>query len=114
MNSSGYKVRIATHFRKQLDKLAKKNPQVRVELWKVLLSLDLRQHTPLGNHIYKIRLKGFKKGKSGGYRTYVCALDVKGVLIPICIYPKNEKEQLSDGELKKHILKIQKELDILW
>ena len=63
--------------------------------------------------IYKLRLKGQNKGKSGGYRLYIFVMEIEGILTPVCIYPKNEKGNLEFAELSWHLDKIKEELSIL-
>lgn len=55
----------------------------------------------LGSGLYKIRLAGQSKGKSGGYRTF---LVYKKGHIAIYIYGlnKNEQENISDKELQMY------------
>ncbi|MGD9733436.1 MAG: type II toxin-antitoxin system RelE/ParE family toxin [Desulfamplus sp.] len=55
----------------------------------------------LGCGLYKIRLAGQRKGKSGGYRTF---LVYKKEQIAIYIYGfnKNEQENISDKELQMY------------
>lgn len=64
----------------------------------------------IGSGVYKIRLKGQGKGKSGGYRLYIFIMEIEGILTPICIYSKNEKENLTYNELSWHLEKIEGEL----
>ena len=64
--------------------------------------------------MYKVRLRGESSGKSGGYRLLTCVLEYKKLLIPICIYPKSKKENVSGEELAIHIREIQKELGMIW
>ena len=114
-NSQTYEVIISSYFKKQLKKLVKKNPYLKKEFKYAVFSFEKRFHIPIGKNAYKIRLKGFNKGKSGGgYRLYACVLEVENILIPICIYPKGNQKNISERELKKHILKIQKELGFSW
>lgn len=114
MNSLVYKVRVTQYFRRQIDKLSKSNYALRKEVWAALYTFDKRLHSSIGNKIYKIRLRGHNKGKSGGYRLLTCVLEIRGVLIPVCIYPKSRRENLTDEELTKHVNCIQEELGVRW
>ncbi len=62
----------------------------------------------LGQSIYKIRIAGLHKGKSGGYRVYL--LEENPYLVPLVIFSKSEQSTLSDKELKGHIKAIKIEL----
>lgn len=94
MNSSPtYKIKITDYFKKQLKRLVKKN-----------------QAIPIGAGVYKMRLKGQNKGKSGGYRLYILIIETDGILVPIYIYAKNEKENLRYEELSLHLENTKSEL----
>lgn len=59
--------------------------------------------------IRKVRLKSSSGGKSGGFR--VCYLDLENqlILFLLYLYPKNEKEDLSQAE-KKALKKLASEI----
>ena len=99
------KLLFANHFKKQLKKLKKKYPSVKEDLLKSLNNLDLKKETKIRSNCYKIRIASTdqKKGKSGGFRSYIYLYVSKGILAPVCIYSKSEKESLSSNELQMHI-----------
>lgn len=92
-------------FEKEIKRLAKKYPSLKIEFRNLLQALinqpDLG--TPLGNNCYKIRIaiasKG--KGKSGGGRviTYVKVVETSVYLLTI--FDKSEKENISDKEVNQ-------------
>lgn len=97
-------------FDRQLKRLAKKYPSLKIEFAELIKSLeeDPEQGTKLGNNCYKIRIaiasKG--KGKSGGGRVITNFVIAEGTVYLISIYDKSEQENLSDkelAELLKHI-----------
>lgn len=97
-------------FDRQLKRLAKKYPSLKIEFAELIKSLeeDPEQSTKLGNNCYKIRIaiasKG--KGKSGGGRVITNFVIAEGTVYLISIYDKSEQENLSDkelAELLKHI-----------
>jgi mRNA-degrading endonuclease RelE of RelBE toxin-antitoxin system len=98
-----YKVKIIPKFEKDLKKLVKKYPSLKMEYISLILSLQQnpKQGTLIGNNCYKLRLaiasKG--KGKSGGARVIsyfkISEIDVH----LLSIYDKSDKENISDKEL---------------
>lgn len=70
-----YEIYSIDYFDKQLKKLVKKYPSLKIEITELINTLKSQPNkgTPLGNNCYKIRLavasKG--KGKSGGASNYI-------------------------------------------
>ncbi len=64
----------------------------------------------IGSQIYKLRIRGNNKGKSGGYRVYLYLIELEGKIVPIAIFPKNEKPNLSVKELSGHLKALRIEL----
>ncbi len=77
-------------FDRQLKRLAKKYPSLKIEFAELIKSLeeDPEQGTKLGNNCYKIRIaiasKG--KGKSGGGRVITNFVIAEGTVYLISIY----------------------------
>ena len=105
-----YKIVITDYFKKQLKKLAKKDIGLKENLKKELLGFSTEKAISIGSGVYKIRIAGHGKGKSGGYRAYLFAIEVHSILAPICIYSKREQENLSLLELTRHLKKTKGEL----
>lgn len=90
-------------FDKELKKLSKKYPSVKVDYKALVDSLkeEPKQGQPLGKDCYKIRMaitsKG--KGKSGGSRVITCVKIVADSVFLLSIYDKGDKESISDKEL---------------
>lgn len=105
-----YNIIITEYFKKQLKRLIKKNRSLIETFKKDLLNFNKHQNISIGKGIYKMRIKGHSKGKSGGYRIYVFIMEIEDILTPICIYAKNEKENLSYSELTWHLDKTKEEL----
>jgi len=103
------------HFKQQLKQLLKKFPNLKEDLLKNLKKLNLNNEIHIDHSIYKIRIKSsdLKRGKSGGFRSYILVLKTKSLLIPLCIYSKSEKESLSDVELQYHVNQTSAELKTL-
>lgn len=105
-----YKIIVTEYFKKQLKRLLKKNRSLKQVFIEALHAFKKETAISIGNGVYKIRLKGQKKGKSGGYRLYIFVMETEGILTPICIYSKNEKENLTYNELSYHLEKTNEEL----
>jgi mRNA-degrading endonuclease RelE of RelBE toxin-antitoxin system len=100
-----YSVLTIPPFDKQLKRLAKKYPSLKIEFAELIDNLELQpdQGTPLGNNCYKIRIaiasKG--KGKSGGARIITNVLVTEEIVYLLTIYDKSEKEILTNKELEE-------------
>jgi mRNA-degrading endonuclease RelE of RelBE toxin-antitoxin system len=92
-------------FDKELKKLAKKYPSMKMDYSNLLDNLEInpKTGTPIGKNCYKVRLqitsKG--KGKSGGARviTHLLVTVQNQTLYLLKIYDKNEQETISENEL---------------
>ena len=106
------KLFFANHFKRQLKKLVKKFPHAKKDLLLRLKNIDLKNEIHMGKSIYKIRIKSAdqNKGKSGELRCYLYAYVKKNLLIPLCIYSKNQEESISENELQHHFDKTIEEL----
>lgn len=105
-----YKIIITEYFKKQLKHLLKKNRFLKQVFIDALSAFKKETAISIGSGVYKIRLKGQGKGKSGGYRLYIFVMEIEGILTPICIYSKNKKENLTYHELSWYLEKIKEEL----
>lgn len=64
----------------------------------------------IGSGIFKLRLRRKGSGKSGGYRLYVFVMEVKGILTPVSIYAKSDRENLTKGEVAEHVEMVRDEM----
>jgi len=100
-----YNVLTIPPFDRQLKRLAKKYPSLKIEYAKLIESLERNptQGIALTNGCYKIRLaiasKG--KGKSGGARVITHVQVVDNNVFLLSIYDKSEQEDISDKEIKE-------------
>lgn len=100
-----YKVKAIPKFEKELKRLAKKFPSLKIEYLKLIKSLkeQPQQGTSLGSDCFKIRLaiasKG--KGKSGGARVITCIKIVETAVYLLTIFDKSEQENIPDKELEE-------------
>jgi mRNA-degrading endonuclease RelE of RelBE toxin-antitoxin system len=92
------------HFKRQLKKLKKKYPNVKEDLLYTLDLFDPVNDVSIGRSIFKIRIPSsdMKKGKSGGFRSYLYLYMKKDLLLPLCIYPKSKTDSITENELKYH------------
>jgi len=90
-------------FEKELKKLSRKYPSVKLNFKALVDSLKMepKQGQPLGKDCYKIRMaitsKG--KGKLGGSRVIACVKISASSVFLLSIYDKGEKENISEKEL---------------
>ncbi|MBP8766341.1 MAG: type II toxin-antitoxin system RelE/ParE family toxin [Ferruginibacter sp.] len=98
-----YNVVTIPPFDRQLKRLVKKFPSLKVEYANLIESLELEpeQGTALANSCYKIRLaiKSKGKGKSGGARVITHVQVVENNIFLLAIYDKSEQEDISDKEI---------------
>jgi len=109
------KVFFAEHFKNQLIKLKRKYPRIKDDFLKGLGGFNPNDEIHIGHSIYKIRIgsSDMKKGKSGGFRSYIYLYLAKDLLVPLCIYAKNQKEDISENELKYHFDAVSEDLLVL-
>lgn len=104
-----YNVFTTDSFDKELKRLAKKYPSIKLDFKELKESLEEspKQGDPLGKDCYKLRMaiasKG--KGKSGGSRVITCVKIVAGSVFLLSIYDKSDKESIADSELD-NLLKL--------
>lgn len=106
-----YNIEVTAFFGKQLKRLVKKFPSLKIEFAKLIDSLkeNPEQGIKLSNNCYKIRLAiaSKQKGKSGGARviTHVQVIDNKIYLLSI--YDKSEQTDINDKELDSWLKDIE-------
>lgn len=105
-----YKIIITDYFKKQLKRLVKKNTSLKNLLKIALLNFKKELAVSIGHGVYKIRLRGEDAGKSGGYRMYVFILEIEKILVPIAIYSKSNKINLTLDELSDCLDRTKNEL----
>lgn len=98
------KVFFSSYFKTQLKRLKKKYPHIVGDLLNELDEFSVESCVSIGRSIYKLRIgsSDMKKGKSGGFRSYVYLYLKKDLLVPLCIYPKSETESITLNELQVH------------
>ena len=100
-----YRAIIRPHFRRQLKRYLKKYRHLKDDIIITLENFDKRQHDPLGRSVYKVRLKSrdVPRGKSKTFRLIVLVIEVERFLVPITIYFKGERQDITKRELNNHL-----------
>jgi mRNA-degrading endonuclease RelE of RelBE toxin-antitoxin system len=99
-----YSIEITNLFEKQLKRLVKKFPSIKIEFAELVKTLkqNPEQGTCIGGSCYKIRIaiasKG--KGKSGGARIISHFQIKESKVYLLSIYDKSEQSNITDKELK--------------
>lgn len=65
-----YKIVITDYFKKQLKRLVRKDAELKANLKWELINFSKEKAISIGSGVYKVRIAGHGKGKSGGYRPY--------------------------------------------
>lgn len=110
-NSMMYNIEITGHFKKQLKKLVKKDPELKINLIKTLNNFSKEHSISLGKGVYKFRMKRSGAGKSGGYRLLVYTIEYMKLLSPIYIYSKVKQTNITFEELSRHLEIVKTELE---
>ncbi|HNR73479.1 MAG TPA: type II toxin-antitoxin system RelE/ParE family toxin [Cyclobacteriaceae bacterium] len=102
-----YKVEVTSLFAKQLKRLSKKYPSLKLEYVNLVQSLvtNPTQGNSLGNNCFKIRVSiGSKgKGKSGGARVITYIHFRQNRVFLLSIYDKSEQSNITSQDLKNWI-----------
>ena len=109
-NSPKYRVIITDYFSHQFKKLAKKDAKLIANLREALRNFSKHKAIFIGSKVYKIRIVGQGKGKSGGYRVYLLLLEINGVIAPVHIYSKNSTNTLTIKEITYSLQRTKEEL----
>jgi len=93
-------IKLSNTFKKQFKKYLKKDKNLINEFEKVLDSLkeNPKLGVSLGDNLFKIRLKGFNKGKSGGYRIINYIIADNNIQL-VFIYAKNDISTIRVDEI---------------
>lgn len=101
-------------FKKEVKRLIKKFPSLKMELFDLnkILEESPETGTSLGNNTYKIRvsIKSKGKGKSGGARIITYVITANKEVFLLTIYDKSEFENIDDKTIKNIIQSLPSEL----
>lgn len=105
-----FEVVTTPNFDKEAKRLSKRWPSLRADLGELFedLAENPRMGTALGQDVYKVRLRvaSTGKGSSGGARVITVVRYADGVVYPCSIYSKNEKDSISDKEIKELLKEV--------
>lgn len=107
-----YQFVVPQYFRKQIKKYAKKHRSFLGDVIFCLKNFDPKNHTHLGEDVYKIRLmvSDMKKGKKNSFRLIIVLVHQKGTLIPLTLYYKGDQDSISKREIQEHFKFAMREL----
>ncbi|MDI6882964.1 MAG: hypothetical protein QMC93_00605 [Patescibacteria group bacterium] len=107
-----YQVIILPYFKRQLKYYVKKHRHLKDDVISVLERFNKKQHIHLEGNIYKIRLpsRDIPRGKSKSFRLIILVIERGKFIVPITVYFKGNKEDITKKELNKHLETILFEL----
>jgi len=98
---------ILPHFKKQLKPLCRKYRHLKNDLIEILEDFNKSEHQTLKNSLYKIRMKcgDIPRGKNKSFRliVFLVEIETQNYIIPITIYYKSDKANISLKEINKHL-----------
>lgn len=96
---------VLPHFKKQLKAYCKKYRRLKETTEEILENFYKNQGIYLGNRLYKIRIatKDIPRGKSKSFRLIILLLELDTLIIPVTIYFKGDKENISNKEINQHL-----------
>jgi len=100
-----YQPIILPHFKKQLKRHRRTYRHLKGAVISILESFDKRQHIHIGRNVYKVRLKtkDIARGKSKSFRMLVFLIETDKYLVPVCIYFKGDREDITKKEINDHL-----------
>lgn len=100
-----YQYLILPHFKKQLKQLSKKYRRLKDETVSTLKNFEKSKEQSLGNNLYKIRVKSkdIKRGKDKSFRLIVFIIEIQNYIVPITLYYKGDKKDMSVKEINSHL-----------
>ncbi len=96
---------ILASFKRQIKPYIKKHKNLKEELIFCLENFNKKNAVSLGKSIYKINLKikNINKGKNKSFRVIILLQELDNILIPISIFFKGDKENLSRKEINNSL-----------
>lgn len=105
---------VVPHFVKQLKHYSKKYRSLKDDLINFLECFDVRQHQSLGRGLYKARLRvrSIARGKSASFRIIILLVQPESVIVPVALYFKGDREDITEQEINDHLDVVLSELHI--
>ncbi len=100
-----YQVIILPYFRRQIKPLVKRYRHFKDDVISVLENFDKSNCVSLGANVYKMRFKvtDIPKGKSKSFRMIVLLVEVEKFVVPVCVYFKGDRQDISKKEINRHL-----------
>ncbi len=100
------------YFKRQLKPLVKKHRGLKNSVIEAVDAFDPSRHAHLGSDVYKVRIgtPSLRRGKGESFRLILLVVEVDGLLVPVTIYFKGERQTLTQKELDDHIQHVTLEL----
>ena len=100
-----YQSIILPHFKRQFKRHTKKYRHLKEAVIDILEHFEERRHTHVGHNIYKVRLRArdIQKGKSKSFRLLLLVVEVEGYIVPITLYFKGDRQDMSKKEINDHL-----------
>lgn len=111
-NSETYRFILTQHFKNQLKAYLKKDPGLKARFLREMDEKKIENFIRISGAILKMRISGQNSGKSGAYRMYLFLFKTRNYLIPIAIFHKSEKSDLTSKELSGHLRATKIELGL--
>lgn len=107
-----YQILILDHFRRQLKSYCKKYRHLKHDVILTLSSFEKNREVDLGRNVYKLRIKSkdIPKGKSKSFRLILLVVEMGKFLVPVCLYFKGDRMNVSKKEINDHLEFIYAEL----
>ena len=105
-------IRQVKNFKNQIATLKRRYPSVELDFLHEVSSFNKNKNIALGHSIFKIRVRNsdIPCGKSGGYRVIAFYEKSKDVLLPLIIYSKRNKGNVSKSEITSSLADALKEI----
>jgi mRNA-degrading endonuclease RelE of RelBE toxin-antitoxin system len=96
---------ILPHFLRQLKPLKKKYRHLKEAVIIALESFDAKKNVSLGHNVYKIRFRSadLPRGKSKSFRLIIFVVEREKCAVPIAIYFKGDKTDITPKEINDHL-----------
>ena len=100
-----YEPVVLPHFIRQVRAYAKKYRYLNDAVADTLDDFHKEQHARLRGNMYKVRLrtKDMARGKSSAFRLIVLIVEIKSYVIPVTLYFKGDKVNITKKELNQHM-----------
>ncbi|OHA65199.1 MAG: hypothetical protein A3D64_02205 [Candidatus Wildermuthbacteria bacterium RIFCSPHIGHO2_02_FULL_49_9] len=107
-----YQPLVLPYFRRQLEPHASKYRHLKDAVAIALDDFRKEQHAHVGHNVYKVRLrsKDIPRGKSKSFRMLVLVRETEGYVVPMTLYFKGDRDDITKKEVNRHLENILLEL----